>query len=357
MRCPRALRHFCLIFIGTTITAAAQQPTDLTRLDQATLQQRADAGEAAAQYELGKRIYSWGAPPVTAPKAIVWYRKAAEQGYTPAEVDLGYLYRSGRGTPQDQSQAFYWYKKAADQGDVNGEYQVGFSYRAGRGVSQDYSQAMAWFLKCSTYVSCSEQIGMMYAYGQGVEKDLTKARLWLQKAADGGDLTSKSMLADLNGTPLPLPPPAAQKTYAAQPAPAPQQSNAQQGTCAFVYSGNPVDPNGTDYSYGAAWSRTTIEDAQSAALAELRKTPGGDTIDPGTFNTLASGCTFGHGAVAGKLKTQWQTGALLGPGIYDVITANLAATTNDAVNTAMAGCSSTKGLGGDNEVCAVLEQW
>jgi hypothetical protein len=85
------------------------QPTNLASIPimygGATLQSRAQAGDARAQFAFGLTYeYSDGVPHDYA-QAAQWYRKAAEQGLAAAQFQLGVLYESGKGVPQDYIQA------------------------------------------------------------------------------------------------------------------------------------------------------------------------------------------------------------------------------------------------------------
>lgn len=71
------------------------------------------AGDARAQYELG-RVYADGA--VTREdmaEAARWYKMAADQGSARAQQDLAILYNKGLGVPQDYVQAYVWFDLAA----------------------------------------------------------------------------------------------------------------------------------------------------------------------------------------------------------------------------------------------------
>ena len=71
------------------------------------------AGDAAAQYELG-RAYADGAVSVAdMVEAARWYRQAADQGSVRAQRDLAILYNKGIGVPQDYVQAYVWFDLAA----------------------------------------------------------------------------------------------------------------------------------------------------------------------------------------------------------------------------------------------------
>jgi hypothetical protein len=246
-------------------------------------------------------------------------------------------------------------------------------YLLGAGTPRNYSQAMLWYQKAAAqgYAAAQSQIGGMYMKGEGVAKDPAQARAWYQKAAAQGWRPAQNALAQMNGqSPSAIAP--------AQPAPAPQQAAPQQGQgiCAAVYiTGVEDNTYGAHWLFGAAWSRTTLGEAESAAQAELMTVAAGadPSVLPGgqyaPSPATGSGCTYAHGAVAGKLKiapggcSMFNSGcaagtSILGAGIYDAIVANFADSTDAAVSAAMSQCQTTNGSGDNSdETCAVLQQW
>jgi GAF domain-containing protein len=75
-------------------------------LDQ--IRQRADQGEALAQFTLGTRYATGEDVPQDFGVAARWFQKAAEQGLVIAQDTLGNYYWAGRGVPKNITQAYYW---------------------------------------------------------------------------------------------------------------------------------------------------------------------------------------------------------------------------------------------------------
>ena len=71
-------------------------------------------------------------------------QQRAEQGDAEAQYNLGVRYHFGEGVAQDDQQAVAWFRKAAEQGHANAQLKLGVSYAQGEGVTQDYQQAYAW---------------------------------------------------------------------------------------------------------------------------------------------------------------------------------------------------------------------
>ncbi len=105
----------------------------------------AEAGNADAQYNIG-RLYAYGrAVPQDYVKAMQWYRKSAAQGNLWAINNIGRLYQNGLGVPQDDAAAVLWYRLSADGGNGVAQYNLGSMYVRGRGIAQSDRDAHFWW--------------------------------------------------------------------------------------------------------------------------------------------------------------------------------------------------------------------
>lgn len=68
----------------------------------------------------------------------------ANAGDAIAQLNLGTMYDEGQGVPQDYTQAVYWYRKAADQGIAQAQSNLAIGYLAGKGVPQDEVTGLTW---------------------------------------------------------------------------------------------------------------------------------------------------------------------------------------------------------------------
>lgn len=237
----KALAVKAISALGKGAFAYGAQPTGLTKpvlsklgpdasgLDQLkhALTAKADAGDAKAQFALG-RLYQSGAvaPDGNAQRdyagAAYWYRQASDRGETQAMYELALLYHDGRGVPADASQSFQllrraaeagyvpatpplselyaeqktpvsgeratdWATKAADAGDPRGWLILGFEYDTGKlGGDPPYwhQKAMEEFRKAADKGNCIAMmaIGDLYGDGNGVRADQTQARSWHAKS-------------------------------------------------------------------------------------------------------------------------------------------------------------------------------
>ena len=178
----------------------------------------AEAGQAAAQFDLGL-LYAQGlGVRRDLGEAEKWYRKAAEQGNTEAEFALGQMYSRGWGVPrdttdalrwlqlandpdtdgpptdwavldgygvqQDQKQAAYWYQQAAQKGHVEAQFNLGRLYATGQGLAHDEEQAAHWIRAAASqgYAPAQARLGYRYANGLGIPQDGRRAYFWLTLA-------------------------------------------------------------------------------------------------------------------------------------------------------------------------------
>jgi len=77
----------------------------------------AEAGSAAAQYNLALLYVDGKGVPLDYGEAANWFRRAAEQDYEPAQHNLGAMYGSGQGVKRDYIQAYKWLNLCAAKGN------------------------------------------------------------------------------------------------------------------------------------------------------------------------------------------------------------------------------------------------
>jgi len=110
----------------------------------------------------------------------------ANAGDPAAQVQIGESYAAGKGVAQDLNQAAEWYRKAADKNEISGELHLATLYRdGGKGFPRDMEQAAAWYRKAADQgdVTAQATLGLLYSLGQGVPKSEVEAYFWLDLAA------------------------------------------------------------------------------------------------------------------------------------------------------------------------------
>ncbi len=139
-----AIRHIAnstlLLASLFVISPAAVQAETLQALTQ-----RAQSGDAQAQYLLAESYYRGEGAKRDYRTALKWYRQAADNGNADAQYQLGYLHQHGPDlVKKDDRQAFEWYLKAAEQGHVSAQTKVSLMYRMGKGVEKNPALARKW---------------------------------------------------------------------------------------------------------------------------------------------------------------------------------------------------------------------
>ena len=108
----------CSIAIALLASAAcSKRTTESARAEFASLRAKAEAGNAAAQFDLGIMYRAGAGVPKDEVEAVKWYRKSAEQGVAEAQFNLGLMYDNGTGVPKDLVQAHMWWNIAGAKGN------------------------------------------------------------------------------------------------------------------------------------------------------------------------------------------------------------------------------------------------
>jgi TPR repeat protein len=106
------------------------------------------------------------------PVALVSFRALAEAGNSAAQFNLGQMYRLGQGIDRDLVEAAYWYHQAAAQGDGQSQYNLGVMYFNAQGVPRNFVFSHMWLtLSATAGVENAARNRTMLA------KQMTKAQL------------------------------------------------------------------------------------------------------------------------------------------------------------------------------------
>ena len=111
----------------------------------ASLRERAAAGAADAQYDLGVAMVCRRGLARDPGEAARLLRGAAEQGHSGAQSVLGWMLMSGHGVQRNNALAAAWLRRAAEAGDTAAQNNLGVLYATGQGVAHDDKAAERWF--------------------------------------------------------------------------------------------------------------------------------------------------------------------------------------------------------------------
>jgi TPR repeat protein len=174
----------------------AVAPTPVENHQVHIIRQKAEQGNATAQFTLGS-CYANGRGVVrNYEEAVKWYYLSAKQGYAAAQNRLGVCYSKGLGVAQNYAAAVAWYRRAAGQGNAFAQDNLGGCYYNSHGVARDYTEAVKWYRLSAEQGNAVAQyhLGLCYYNGRGVARNYAEAVVWYRKAAEQGNLAAKTSL-------------------------------------------------------------------------------------------------------------------------------------------------------------------
>ena len=152
------------------------------------LTERAQEGEAAAQYEMGRLLMIVQ----DFDEAVYWYRKAALQGHRGAQSELAINYHRGIGTDRNHIQAAYWFYKAGDVTDPFYQFTIGQMYRDGNLLDWNRELAKYWFQMAAENELSEAQVSLGFMLVE--DNEFEQAIYWYRRAAERGDVYAQSNL-------------------------------------------------------------------------------------------------------------------------------------------------------------------
>ena len=172
------------VLAGVLFASTPSRPPVNAAVSQ-TLLERAQAGDPAAQYELGAAFETGDGRKADLREAVRWYRLAAAQSEPRAQFSLGSLYATGAFGAPDPQTAAAWYRRAAEGGNKEAQCNLGAMYAQGVGVAKDPEEAARWYGAAAR----QDDEAAMYNLGSLYYGDFHKpeeAVVWFQRAAERG---------------------------------------------------------------------------------------------------------------------------------------------------------------------------
>jgi uncharacterized protein len=195
-----------LLFVLPSAAQRSVAEIDARNPSMQSLIARAQAGDAAAQFELGRDYEDGKGVRQDNAKAVKWFRKAAEQGNSQGQNSLGVMYADGRGVKRNKHEAVHWYRMAADNGLPEGFYNLAISYFNAEGVNENLQLAFVYMsiaaakgepdaLQALRHISealrdqldeAKMKLAARYEEGQDVSQDYSAAAKIYQDVAETG---------------------------------------------------------------------------------------------------------------------------------------------------------------------------
>jgi hypothetical protein len=179
------------VLISLAVSAAAGDSTT------GSLQKQAEAGDAAAQFQLGRLYFRGEGVAKDEKAALAWIEKSAAQGNTDAITSMGYFYSKGAGVPKDEKKAVEWFRRGAEAGSATCKLNLGLLLRQGETIqlSNDESLRLMHEAAMSGSAEANSYLGRLYFMGDRLLKpDYAKARPYALKAAEAGDSESQNIM-------------------------------------------------------------------------------------------------------------------------------------------------------------------
>jgi len=143
----------------------------------------AEAGNAEAQFRVG-RLYRRGeGVPKDIKKAIRYWNAAVQKGHIHSATNLGSLYDGGEGVERDQLRAFELYEIGASQCDPLAQFNLGTLYVRTFTPKRNFTLGYQWLFLAEKFGSqyAAEAIDTLDKYSKKGEKALGHKRMqeWL----------------------------------------------------------------------------------------------------------------------------------------------------------------------------------
>ena len=136
-----------ILGIGTALGGGGQEGLEEKMTYSPEMRQKAEAGDAEAQYELGVAYCRGNGIGKDLDEAVKWYEKSGEQGNDKAQCNLGIHRYKGEGGKRDLAQAVKWLLQAAKRGNAKAQLWLGRCYYKEEGLPQSDQEAIKWWTK------------------------------------------------------------------------------------------------------------------------------------------------------------------------------------------------------------------
>jgi TPR repeat protein len=162
-----------------------------------TLQKQAEAGDAAAQFQLGRLYFRGEGVAKNEKAALAWIEKSAAQGNTDAITSMGFFHAQGAGVPQDEKKAVEWFRRGAEAGSASSKLNLGLLLRQGKTIqlSNDESLRLMHEAAEAGLPEARSYLGQLYFLGDALlMPDYAKAEPYVRQAAESGDPAAQNIM-------------------------------------------------------------------------------------------------------------------------------------------------------------------
>lgn len=173
------------------ILTAADTPPEQVQMLLEQLTQAAEAGQAPAQYALGRLYRDGGSVEKNHLRSVIWLTQAAKQGDRHAMYAIGKLYLE----EDDLPTAMRWFQQSAELGDTLAQYRLGKLLLESGDADRD-TEAVHWLNEAAEHGDPYAQyaLGKLYLLGKQVPPDHDAAVRWLKQSTAQGNESARATL-------------------------------------------------------------------------------------------------------------------------------------------------------------------
>jgi len=133
-------------------------------------------------------------------KAYAIWLPLAEAGNAEAQFRIGRLYHVGEGLNKDGEAAAQWYQYAILAGHVSAAYNLGKMYRRGNIIPYDFAKAIKYYTIAaeSSDIDAQFSLGIAYAIAPLPDRNFTEAYKWFYIAQKNGDAGASDAIRNLD---------------------------------------------------------------------------------------------------------------------------------------------------------------
>jgi TPR repeat protein len=192
--------------------------TDWTNKPLQEIRRAAEAGEAPAQYYLGREWFFGVSGNRDMQESFTWVRRSAEQAYPQAELLLARFYFLGLAAERDPQQGFRWATRAADHDNADAMALLGLNHEFGEGTSRDARKALEWLRRAERAGSrvAPRWMGDFYSRGEAgsaLRTNHVEALRCYERAASNGFGSAAIVAANMCRRGLGTPPDSQRAVY------------------------------------------------------------------------------------------------------------------------------------------------
>ena len=193
LRLVQRYLHIAILTLSSALYATSYAdplPFD-SFMDNTLYHLASEQNDPAAQYLLGRKLFTGSSVEKNVEEAIKWFKLAAAQNHTKAQFQLGKMYLYGEeGVKINYVYALGYLRDAANNNYAEAQYELGNYYLMGKAENADYTKAIKWYRAAAEqqHVRAMVALGKILYEGEGgIKPRPDEARHFLSLAAEYGD--------------------------------------------------------------------------------------------------------------------------------------------------------------------------